>query len=308
MTPRIERGVWLLSDRRSINWLTMWSIGIYSGESIFQMAPPSGLSNPILTSQEIHCVSAEFVADPFMIRARNVWYMFFEVLNAETRKGEIGLATSRNGFDWTWRQIVLAEAFHLSYPYVFEWEGDYYMIPETLQAGSVSLYKAEPFPGRWSRVGSLMEGRYADPSIFYFNDRWWMFVCSTPYKHDTLRLYFAEELMGPWREHPDSPIVESNNRIARPAGRVVILDDRIIRFSQDCVPNYGARVRAFEISELTTSSYGEAEHESSPVLSGSGNGWNALGMHHIDPHPVPGGGWIACVDGLSIGDTKPCVC
>jgi hypothetical protein len=36
-----------------------------------------------------------------------------------------------------------------------------------------------------------------------------------------------------------------------------------------------------------------------PMLWGSGDGWNADGMHQGDVHPRPGGGWFACVDGLT---------
>ncbi len=277
----------------------MWSISIYGGQSPFHLAPLGGARNPVLTRADVRDVPAQFVADPFMIEADGVWHMFFEVLNQQTNKGEIGLAISRNQRDWAYRQIVLAEAFHLSYPYVFEWRGEYYMIPETLQAGAVSLYKAQPFPTRWSYVGPLVQGGCADPSIFHFDGRWWMFTCSNPYQHDELRLYSADELTGPWQEHPKSPIVQGDKRIARPAGRVITFGDKIVRFAQDCIPEYGTQVRAFEISRLTTASYVEAEHASSPILSASGSGWNGQGMHHIDLHVMKDGQWLACVDGCS---------
>ena len=38
-----------------------------------------------------------------------------------------------------------------------------------------------------------------------------------------------------------------------------------------------------------------------PLLAGSGAGWNAGGMHHIDARPQPEGGWIAAVDGWAHG-------
>jgi hypothetical protein len=275
----------------------MWSIGIYTGESPLLLSPAEGVDNPVLTREQVRDVPASFVADPFMVFRDGAWYMFFEVLNRETERGEIGLAISSDGLSWTYRQIVLAEPFHLSYPYVFEWQGEYYMIPETLAAQCVRLYRAETFPTRWSCVGSLIEGSFADPSIFRFDDKWWMFACATPYQHDALRLYFAEELNGPWREHPSNPIVSGNRHNARPAGRVLTFDGKIIRFSQDCVPVYGTQVRAFEIQELSTSNYVERELQCSPVLTASSDGWNALGMHHVDAHLRADGSWIACVDG-----------
>jgi hypothetical protein len=277
----------------------MWSIGIYAGESPLDLNPAPGIVNPVLTRDSVGDVSAKFVADPFMLNIAGVWHMFFEVMNRETRNGEIGLATSENGLEWKYCQIVLAEPFHLSYPYVFEWRNEYYMIPETYEPAEVRLYRADPFPTRWSLVGPLVTVSCADPSVFQFKDRWWMFTCSNPFQHDTLRLYFAEDLTGPWFEHPVNPIINENKRAGRPAGRVLVLGDRVIRFAQDCVTRYGNHVRAFEISELTTSSYSEAEHPNSPILRASGDGWNDLGMHHVDPHELPGGKWIACVDGLS---------
>lgn len=278
----------------------MWSIGIYIGDSPCHLHAPRGKGNPALTRASVTDASAEFVADPFMVRRNGNWFMFFEVLNEQTHKGEIGLATSDNGLDWTYRQIVLNEPFHLSYPYVFEWNDDYYMVPETLHEAAVHIYKANDFPFGWSRVGQLTEGRCADPSIFYFENKWWLFACSTPYQHDTLRLYFSEELLGPWKEHPASPIVEGNKRSARPGGRVLVWSDRIIRFAQDCIPAYGSQLRAFEISELTVTSYAEKEHHSSPILTASGKGWNGQGMHHVDPHQLFDGQWLACVDGRGV--------
>lgn len=271
----------------------MWSIGIYKGDSPYRLRPAKAM--PTLSKNDVTDVRTTFVADPFMVH-NGSWYMFFEVL-LTSNKGEIGLATSDNGLDWTYQQIVLREDFHLSYPYVFKWQDTYYMIPETLGANAVCLYEADEFPARWSLKARLIEGQCADPSIIRFNDLWWMFTCSTPYQHDTLRLYFAEDLIGPWREHPKSPVIRNDKCRARPAGRVLKLDDRLIRFAQDCVPLYGSRVRAFDVIELTTTHYVEVENLASPILQPSGEGWNALGMHHVDAHQQPDGTWLACVDG-----------
>src|SRR5918911_245017 len=154
----------------------VWSIGIYAGESPFKLAPSTEIRNPVLSYLDVSDVPAAFVADPFMLRADGHWHMFFEVMNSRSRKGEIALALSRDGLRWDYRQIVLDEPFHLSYPYVFEWRGEHYMIPETLPQRSVRLYRADPFPTQWTFVKNLIDGEYADPSVFYFKKRWWMFA------------------------------------------------------------------------------------------------------------------------------------
>ena len=277
-----------------------WSIGIYIGESPFDLRPPTNVHNPVLTRNDISDVTAAFVADPFMLKVNHLWYMFFEVMNRQSRKGEIGLATSEDGLKWRYQQIVLAERYHLSYPYVFEWMGGYYMIPESYIAGSIRLYRAVEFPAKWSFAGTLLSGpHYGDSSIFRYENRWWLFTeTNLDMKHDTLRLFYADHLMGPWFEHPRSPIIAGNPHIARPAGRALVVNNKPFRHAQDCYPTYGAQVRAFEITELSATTYYEREIKQNPILKGSGVGWNESGMHHIDPHPFQEGRWIACVDGF----------
>jgi hypothetical protein len=120
---------------------------------------------------------------------------------------------------------------------------------------------------------------------------------SPTHKQDCLRLFHSSELLGPWQEHRCSPIVRGDSSRSRPAGRVVQQNGNLIRFTQNCSPEYGTSVRAFEIVELTPEQYREREMADSPVLVAGTETWNRLGMHHVDAHEVSPGHWIACVDG-----------
>lgn len=275
-----------------------WSIGIYRGVSPTALMPVPGLINPVLTRQDVTDINAAFVADPFMLRVAGTWYMFFEVLEARLDRGMIGLATSPDGLAWHYQRLVLIEPFHLSYPYVFTWRGEYYMVPESYQAGGLRLYQARPFPTMWSYVTTLVRGAYlVDPSLAHDRDRWWLFTDTSPQQqHNTLRLYQADDLYGPWYEHPCSPIVEADAHKARPAGRLVVLPEGLLRYTQDCETLYGQRVFAYTAT-ITPTTYAETPHGQQPVLTGSGTGWNAVGMHHLDPHRLEDGSWLACVDG-----------
>ncbi|MEA5574138.1 hypothetical protein [Calothrix sp. UHCC 0171] len=283
--------------------LSQWSIGIYTGNSHIELQENQNIKNPVISRSDISDVYAGFVADPFMIKVEQTWYMFFEVYNNRTFRGEIGLATSQDGAKWNYEKIILAEPFHLSYPYVFNWMGEYYMIPETFQAQAIRLYKASNFPSQWEFVGNLMTGIFLDASIFRHNDKWWLFTETNPqHKYDTLRLFYADDLLSNWVEHPQSPLIQGNAHIARPGGRVISVDNKIIRYTQDCDPEYGIQVRAFEVEELTTTTYREREVVKNPILVPSQEGWNGSGMHHIDPHLLENGQWIACVDGRVLVD------
>ena len=280
----------------SIRRPEQWAIGILTGSSPLTLVQAGASPNPVLTADDVTDMEADFVADPFMIYADDQWYMFFEVVRTETRMGEIAYATSRDGVSWAYQQMVLREPFHLSYPHVFTWNERFYMIPESRAINAVRLYEAVEFPTQWVPKATLLHGVFDDPSIFRHEGRWWMLVATW---HDTLRLFFADALEGPWEEHPMSPLVQNNMRTARPAGRVIAYDGRLYRFSQDCETDYGMRVFAFEITTLTLTAYEECEVSAGPVLAGSGRGWNSERMHHLDAHRLPDGSWLASVDGYA---------
>lgn len=279
----------------------VYSIGIYAGASPLALAPVAAAANPVLTRDSVTGVLTTFVADPFMIRVDGTWYLFFEAMawRPRARRGEIAYATSRDGLHWSFRRTVLAEPFHLSYPYVFRLGSDFFMVPESCAAGAVRLYRADPFPDRWTLVKELLRGPVLlDNSLFDHDGRWWMLTQTAPAaRGDTLRLFHAPAVTGPWREHPASPIVRGDARIARPAGRVLSTPSGLLRFAQDCRADYGMSVQALEITRLTPTEYQEVEVAGDAVLRGSGHGWNRVGMHHVDAHQLEDGSWLACVDG-----------
>jgi hypothetical protein len=273
-----------------------WSIGIYSADEHLNLQPLAGVKNPVLTAKDVTDLKADFVADPFLIHKDGIWHMFFEALRSVDERGIICWATSPDSHHWTYQQIVLEEPFHLSYPYVFEWNHEYYMVPETYQAQEVRIYKAIDFPKRWQFEKTLLSGsEYVDSSLFHHNGLWWMFSSTTA--NDVLRLYYTDNLLGEWIEHPKSPVIKHNPHLARPAGRVINSGGRLIRFAQDDEPYYGRQVHAFEILELTRENYVERElANGKPVLAPSGFGWNATGMHHVDLQQIKPDLWLACVD------------
>jgi hypothetical protein len=272
-----------------------WSIGIYEGSTLFDMANPKDISNPIMRPQDVTDIHAAFVADPFVMNKDGKYFLFFEALNKDTNKGEIAYAESSDSTKWDYKKVVIDEKFHLSYPYVFEWKNSYYLIPESNQDFSVRLYKATKFPEKWEHIGNILSGyRYVDPSIFRYKDKWWLFV-STP-ENNVLNLYFSDDLLKGWQPHPKNPVVRLNRHFSRPGGRVFVYDNKLLRFTQDDDPEYGIQIFAFEITELTETSYAEKLATDKPIVSKSGIGWNAAGMHNFDPIKI-GNKWRAVVDG-----------
>jgi len=272
-----------------------WSIGIYTGDTPFKLSPAEGITNPVLVPDDVTDMPTRQVADPFMVRENGVWYMFLEAVHARTNQGNLAYATSNDGLHWQYQKMILDEPFHLSYPCVFKWQDEYYMIPETNEANAVLLYKAVSFPSEWRRDRQLISRGGVDPTFFIHNDTCWLYLSSR--NRTSLMLFYSADLFGPWTEHPMSPLIINDRNTASPAGRVLEYDGKLFRFAMDCDPDYGNAVRVFEINELTSTQYRETEIPESPILSGTGKGWNARRMHQVDAYQIENGRWMACVDG-----------
>jgi len=273
-----------------------WTLGIYTGPSPFALSPPAAVKNPVLRGSDVRDMPVDTLAHPFMVVAKPMYYLFFTAKDKKSDKGGIGLAESRDGLHWKYRRAAIQEPFVLSHPFVFEWQNTYYMIPEAHTETSVRLYRATRFPDEWKYERDLLQGdHYISPTLVRYKDFWYMFVVRSG--NETLRLFYAADLKGPWAEHPLSPVVKKDLRTARPAGRPFVLDGNLYRLAQDCYPTYGYQVRALQITDISPTAYAEKLVEA-PLVKASSTGWNAEAMHHIDAHQIAKGKWLAAVDAL----------
>ena len=287
-------GRMVLDRIRTGSWRapTAWAIGIYQGDSPFEMVPYNG--NPVLRAQDVSDIHAEFVADPFMVRWDGCWHMFFEVLNSARGLGEIGAATSQDGFEWRYEQIVLSADHHLSYPFVFVHEDRFYMIPEESELSAIRIYSAIDLLGPWEVRHVVAEGLpYEDASLIRHKGRWWIFASVSNSTRTKVFAFSSDELESGWQRHP---IVHEYGLVGRPGGRPVVHDGRLIRFVQESTNVYGEAVQAFEITHLDATDFCE-QPVGGRLLEGSGVGWNAARMHTFDAHLTEAGSFLACLDG-----------
>jgi hypothetical protein len=198
-------------------------------------------------------------ADPFLFERDGRQYIFFEEC-ADDGPGAI-CCTELNA-DGTLGEIqrVLTRSYHVSYPFVFEWNGDTYLLPETEDNRTVEVYGAIDFPQRWELAGVLLRNVTAvDPTILEHNGRLWLFAAGLGgpgTESSELSLFFSDSLFGEWRPHAKNPIVRDVRR-ARPAGSLFIQRDLLIRPSQDCSRRYGFAVSFNKVEVLSETDYRE---------------------------------------------------
>ncbi len=235
------------------HWLDQWQIAYYFADEddagrrfdrLRYLVPPKD----------------RFWADPFALEFQGRYYIFFEELPYGTQKGHIAAIEVFENAEPAEPTIVLERPYHLSYPFILDWEGTLYMLPETAQNRTVELYRCERFPHRWELHGVVLENiRAFDASLWKQDERWWMFVnVAEPAADscDELNLYWSTTPLGPWTAHGGNPVV-SDVRCARPAGPLFSRGGKLYRPSQDCSWAYGHSVSINRVDVLHEGDYQE---------------------------------------------------
>lgn len=224
----------------------------------------------------------KFVADPFGLWRDGRLYLFVEAYDYRTRHGIIEVIELDEAFSTVRRAVVLREPWHLSYPQVFEADGQVWMLPEAHRSGALTLYRAAAFPDVWEPVARLtLDTPAIDATPFRHGGLWWLAYSPTGpqrWKQGRLHLAFAERLSGPWRLHPGNP-VRNNLASSRPGGTVWMEDSTPVLPVQDCTLTYGGAIRQLKFLQLDPERF-EAE-ASAPLAPPSDAGRYAMGLHTL---------------------------
>lgn len=208
-------------------------------------------------------------ADPFLFIYNNRLYLFYEEMPIGNGLGVIKMVSTNDLHKWSKPvQITHEPQCHFSYPWIFEENGEVYMMPETGCDHNIRLYKAtdnsltrfEPYKiilKRDRKYWDEIKFDYADSCIYKKNGMYYLF--SSYYSQKKiyyLELYVSDRIDGGYKLHPASPIC-IGNKYGRCAGSIIEHNGKIFRPAQDCVTVYGGQVHLLEIDELTPSSYKE---------------------------------------------------
>lgn len=179
-------------------------------------------------------------ADPFLFEYKERLYMFVETFDNIDEKGKIACAVF-DGETFSEPKIVLEEPFHLSYPYVYEENGEIFMMPETSGDGCIQVYKAVEFPDKWEKHKVLVEIENAVDTVI-FEDKLITSVVTDIYEKRTdVDIYdFNGNLL--------QKQLQKNSQQARGAGKIFSVGEDIIRPTQDSTGGvYGLGIRFFKL-------------------------------------------------------------
>jgi hypothetical protein len=202
----------------------------------------------------------KFWADPHVTWVNGTYYIFIEEFSHPQKRGHISVIEMDESGNWKAPVKVLEKNYHLSYPFIFNWRGKYYMIPETGENKTIDIYECVDFPYKWEFKKTLMKNITAvDTTLLHYGSKWWLFTAVAENEaaapNVELFLYYSDDPFSEqWNAHPQNPIVSDVKR-ARPAGDLFIKDGKLFRPSQDCSKAYGYGFDLNEIVILSETEY-----------------------------------------------------
>lgn len=227
-----------------------------------------------------------YLADPFLLDTRGSRWLLAEKYSYTKALGSLVAAAlddeMRTG---AFEPIELASGCHASFPFVFEHEGLFHLVPETCADRTISLYVTDDPPFRWRLARHLLTGVDAADTVLFQHDGLWWMMTSVRIRPDgnfrSLALFYAQSLDEPWHPHPHNEFQWYGNSPGsggRNAGAPFRADGRLFRPVQVNRRYYGEKIVIMEILQLDPDSFHEAPAElNHPLIRLS----RTTAMHHI---------------------------
>lgn len=201
-----------------------------------------------------------FLADPFVIKKNNSHFCFVEDYDYKKKRGHISV------YEITKDHckeigIALEEIFHLSYPFLFEYDGNLYMCPETSETKDIRLYKCINFPLQWKYEKKLISNVSAvDTNIFFKNNKWWLMtnIATNHIDHcSELHIFSSDNpLSNNWKSHSLNPVI-FNSLNARNGGFISDMGEQYRVFQRQGFNLYGESLGVSRIVKLSNNEYEE---------------------------------------------------
>ncbi|MFC4275080.1 glucosamine inositolphosphorylceramide transferase family protein [Achromobacter aloeverae] len=254
----LARQAWMISGlvlRKAMKRNVTWRIA---------MCPSAHEPMAALAASVLEPPKGRFFADPFVYTHEGRPYVFFEDYDFRERKGKISVASYADGA-FRFLGTVLDLPYHLSFPFIFHYNGATYMVPETCGNRTIELWRCTEFPLKWEIHEVLMSNVSAVDTIVFFHGKyWWLFTNidradGTSHCDELFAFYADRPDATTWTPHALNPIIRSPVK-ARNAGMVVDGNGDVIRCAQtQGFLHYGKGVSLNRIEELSPSTYSEAE-------------------------------------------------
>jgi len=254
------------------------------------VARDSWQSAVLSESIEIQPAMGSWLADPFVIRRDGRCYCFVEEFVEKMGKGRIAVYDVTDP-EPAYLGVALDEEFHLSFPFVFEHEGDLFMCPESHEANQIRLYRNTGDILSWELSTILMENIRAVDSLIFLQEGRWTLLTSIDETgagdfSTGLWCFQSDQLLSSnWKQQGWKP-ANVQSECMRNGG---LLESEAQYFRVGQVSDFGEYGSRVHISRVGISGSEYSEQFSTVVTPEFSR--SAIGLHHI-----------SCADNVTVFD------
>jgi hypothetical protein len=206
-----------------------------------------------------------FFADPFVVTKNDRTICYVEDYCYKQKKACITAIEIVDNKNYMILGPVIEESFHTSFPFLFEYRQELFMVPETTESNSIRLYKCMDFPLKWEfQKDILIDCSAVDSMIFEHEERWWLLTNmatkgNTDHGSQLFAFYSDHPFSNEWIAHDLNPLV-FNSANGRNGGILDIESKFPVRVRQkQSFNSYGCGLTLARITEITPSSFSEQE-------------------------------------------------
>jgi hypothetical protein len=236
--------------------------------------------------KKIKNLPGRYFADPFVIKRNQKHYVFVEDYIKKDSKAVISVIEIDDKDNHKYFTSIIEEDFHLSFPFIFEYENDLFMIPESSINKDIRLYKCIKFPDKWIYCYNLISNIHAaDTILFKKSNLYWLLTTSSKDNDysSQLNIFFSDNpLSKRWTAHKKNPVRYDINNGRN--GGLLIDNNELIRATQTYDYNkygqnqYGRKINLNVIKDISESNFVESyKYSINPDFKR-----NILGTHTIN--------------------------
>jgi hypothetical protein len=237
--------------------------------------------------KKIKNLPGHFFGDPFVLERNKKHYVFVEDYIKKDSKAVISVIEIDDKDNHKHFTNIIEEDFHLSFPFIFEYENDLFMVPESSENKDIRLYKCLKFPNIWTYCYNLISNIHAaDTIIFKKSNLYWLLTTSSKnndYSSQLNIFYSDNPLSQSWIPHKNNPVKYDINN-GRNGGLIIDNNGELIRAIQTFDYNkygqnqYGRKINLNSIINISETDFNESfKYTINPYFKK-----NILGTHTIN--------------------------
>ena len=199
-------------------------------------------------------------ADPFGLIRDGKYYIFYEEYIKKNKYATLNCMILDEQLRTLDNKLIIDEGYHMSYPYLIQYQGADYMLPESSASDTLILYKCDSFPFKWHKEKVLLHVPCIDTVLFFKDDYWWLIYCKEKGKiEDRDRIAYLrrnKEFMEGWEDCAEIEIAHDLLN-ARGGGSVFEYEGELYRVTQNCTIDYGQSMVINKITNLSENDFKE---------------------------------------------------